>query len=162
MDFMGKQDYEIPFDYREYKDGSVTRLDENIDIPVSQIIGINCSGNLDNYVRGMTFREVLFESLHGTGITEDTVNFLLSNDSKDREMPHSPRKDIPKSFSKRGMEVTQYGDWFVITNGQQRGIIAMYLIWQKFGNDGLLKNVNVIRRNKNPSFSSTVELGQLK
>lgn len=141
---IGAPEYEKPFDYSDYEGGRQEQF-KNVDIPIEKILGINCTGNLENYKPGMTFREVVFQCLHGSGITEDTVEFLVGNETKDIEMPHSPVPGIPKSRSKGGISASQYGEWFFIGNGQHRGIIAMYLLWQKEGHKGTLKNVSVTK-----------------
>lgn len=113
------------------------------DVPIDRILGVGNAGNFDNYSPGMTFREVLFHCLHGGGLVQESLDFLASNLCKDAEMPHTPIKEFPKTRSKRGLEISQHGEWYVIDNGHQRGIFAMYHIWQLGGL--AIKNVRVCR-----------------
>ena len=132
-------DFELPPGFRPYEYHSP----RNMHIPVHRIAGIGNGNHLDNFQNGMTFQEVLFESLHGQGITNESLDFLTGEKSKDLEMPHVPFGDDPKTRSKYSLKLSAYGDWFIITGGQQRGIVAMFAIWQRFGTGGLLHNVTV-------------------
>ncbi|APG27025.1 hypothetical protein A7E78_03765 [Syntrophotalea acetylenivorans] len=143
MDNSGAPDFEKPFNFTPFLRADWVESTENLNIPVCQILGCHSTNNLDNYQPGDTFKEVLFESLHGLGIIEESSKFLVGPASKDIEMPHVRDPEVPKSGSHGPLILSQYGDWFFIKNGQQRGIIAMYLIWQKYGDKGLLKNVKV-------------------
>lgn len=142
---MGAPEFEKPFNYHDYESSSKDWIVVKADVPVTKIIGIECTGNLDSYSKGMTFREVLFESLHGVGLTEDSVEFLIGPEDKDHQMPHRFNPKLSKSRSTGSLKLTQYGDWFIAGNGQQRVIFAMYAIWQQHGDSGLIKNVSVTR-----------------
>ncbi len=146
FDGRGAPDFEKPSNFHHNEPKSVEWIEIRADVPVTQIIGLGCTGNLDNYREGMTFREVLFESLHGDGITDESVAFLVGHKSKDLEMPHQFNRNNPKSRSAGGLELSQYGDWFIVHNGHQRSIIAMYAIWQRYGDAGLLRNVTVSKQ----------------
>lgn len=148
FDGTGAPHFEKPFNYQDYESDSMKWIQERADVPVTKIIGLGCTGNLDNYSDGMTYREVLFESLHGDGVTEESVKFLVGSEDKDHEMPHKFNRDNPKSRSAGGLNISQYGDWFIVNNGQQRSIIAMYAIWQQYGDSGKIQNVTVSRRVK--------------
>lgn len=132
-------DYELPPRFLGYQSGASLY----IDVPVVKIVGISCSGNLHNYHDGMTFREVLFRCLHGQGITKASIDFLIGPDKKCKEMPHTPIVGDGNTRARGPLELTAYGDWFIISNGQQRGIIAMYAIWQLHQQEGKLRNVKV-------------------
>lgn len=141
---MGAPDFEKPFNH-DYESSFKDWTEVKTDVPVTKIIGILCTGNLKSYSKGMTFREVLFESLHGEGITEESVEFLIGPEDKDHQMPHRFNPNFPKSASRGPLKFSQFGDWFIAGNGQQRAIIAMYAIWQQHGDSGLIKNVSVSR-----------------
>lgn len=82
----GAPDYIKPFNFEPY-----LTIDQWIetrqDVPVDRILGIFTDGHLKKFVSGMTFREVLFECLHGYGIIPETLDFLASNNDKDLEIP---------------------------------------------------------------------------
>ncbi len=136
--------FEKPFNFNEYKQCTFESLD-SVNIPINKIVGLDSTNNLDNYEYGMTFQNVIFQCLHGTGINEKSVSFLTGNESKNNTMPHDPLRGMRKSRAVGGIKATQYGEWFVIDSGRQRTLIAMYLIWQKYGESGFLKNVSVTR-----------------
>lgn len=142
MDNMGAHQFEKPNGFSALS----SPIEEIIvDIPITKIIGISCSGNLNNFSEGFTFREVLFECLHGDGINDKSVRFLMGSKLKNQNMPHERNPENPKSYSKGPLRLIQYGEWFIVSNGQQRAIVAMYAIWQAFGKNGLLKNVTITR-----------------
>lgn len=148
FDNFGALDFEKPLNFQDYYSDSMRSKKVKINVPIKQIIGLSITGNLDNYSEGMSFREVLFESLHGDGIIEESVEFLIGPESKDIDMPHRFNKNNPKSRSSGKLEISQYGDWFIVNNGKQRAIIAMYAIWQRYGDCGLLQNVTVTQYEK--------------
>lgn len=143
IDWQFEEQFEKPDGFLKYAPKLGEKSEGPIDIPIDKIIGVGSTNNLDNHKIGMTFKEVLFEGVHGNGLTQASKNFLLSAESKDKEMPHKPIVGAHKTRSARGVEVTRYGDCFVINNGQQRVIFAMYLIWQRDGAKGVLRNVTV-------------------
>ncbi len=121
------------------------------DVPVIDIVAINVDGNLDNYERGMTFREVLFNCLHGHSLTQHTLDWFLSDCVKADHRRHSPEyvaypqnENVPaKAKGTRGVELTRYGNKYVIEQGKQRTLIAMFWIFQNRGPAGLFKGVGV-------------------
>ena len=115
----------------------------NMDVPVDRIAGLGVNSNMAAARDGMTFQEILFKALHGYGMTWETIEFLVGSHDKSAEPPQAPRKDDPKTKMRRGLELSRRGDWFIIENGQQRGIVAMYAIWHRKGKGGLLRNVRV-------------------
>lgn len=140
----GARDYIKPFDFDPYLTIGQW-VETRQDVPVGKILGISNPGHLHGFEPGMTYREVLFECLHGYGIIPETLTFLASGENKDHEIPQEDDPNRQKA-SRGGMELIQYGDWYVIKNGQQRGIMAMFHIWQTYGGNGLLLNVRVENR----------------
>ena len=57
------------------------------DVPVDEIVAIDCCNNLESFHYGMTFREALFCCLHGHSLTAESLTFLAGGDSKDKVMP---------------------------------------------------------------------------
>lgn len=135
--------FEKPIGFKMTEPRSKFKEFNSVDIPITKIIGLEITNNLDNYKEGMTFREVLFECLHGDGITQASIDFLTGSESKNLTLPHTRNKENPKSNSRGPLKITKYGEWYIVENGQQRAIIAMYAIWQKYGNNGTLKNVSI-------------------
>jgi len=138
----GTGNYESPVDISTYLESGKV-ITKKMDIPINKIIGAHTTNNLDNYTPGLHYRDILFQCLHGIGITQDSLDFLSGYDDKDKEMPHEPVREVPKSFSKRELEFVKYGDWFVSSNGHQRAIMAMFYLWQTDGDKGSIKNVTV-------------------
>jgi len=141
IDWQFEEQFEKPEGFLNHETKLVEQSEGPIDIPIDKIIGVGSTNNLDNHRIGMTFKEALFEGVHGNGLTQASKNFLLSAESKDKEMPHKPIVGAHKTRSARGIKATRYGDYFVINNGQQRVIFAMYLIWQRDGAKGVLRAV---------------------
>lgn len=130
--------FELPPGWQEAAHG-VTR---NTDVPILRIVGVGTLSNMGGE-EGDTFGEALLYRLHGQGITEASIEFLCGVADKSLPMPHEPVLDDPKTRSKRGLQLTRYGDWFVISNGYQRGVISLFAIWHRHGSDGKLRNVEV-------------------
>lgn len=122
-------------------EGYIRKYRDNV--PIMNIIGGGTSNNLDNYSTGLTYREILFQCLHGIGVTRESLNFLLGHENKSQEMPHNPSALFPKSYSKLDLSLTKYGDYYISSNGHQRAIMAMFWIYQNEGVNGTLKNVLV-------------------
>jgi hypothetical protein len=112
------------------------------DVPIRQIIGGDTL-NLELYKPGMTYREILFDALHGAGLDYRFTDFFLSDKSKDSPPPHNPVGGDPKSTSRRELKFAKFGDYYVSRNGHQRCILAMYAIFQNSGPDGKIKNVQI-------------------
>lgn len=125
------------------------------DIPILKIAGIENRGNLaSNYEYGMTFREVLFECLHGRSLTDKSLEYFLSTDLKAngcerengfREFDQTVEKIDSKYIGRNGIGLTQRHGYFYCDQGKQRTIIAMFYIYQKEGVDGFLKKVRINR-----------------
>lgn len=102
------------------------------DVPIKQIIGILLPNNLGfdgDYDYSTTYREALFERLHGKSFTAASCRFLLSKQSKAEEMPDDTSV-ASKYRARGGMILHQYDDYYFVVQGQQRGIIAIYLLFQ--------------------------------
>lgn len=124
---------------------------ETGDIPILQIVGVNNSNNME-HIAGMTFREVLFEALHGATLCEDSLDYFLSNDLKDgrfinnksfRYFDQNDRFIKSKVYGRKGIQGTRLGQNFYINQGQQRSILAMFWIWQSRPENLMLQNVQV-------------------
>ncbi|KAK0039495.1 hypothetical protein Bpfe_031082 [Biomphalaria pfeifferi] len=134
-------DYERPTGWGDIREDAAVVM--NTDVPVDRIAGLGMNTNMAAARDGMTFQELLFKALHGCGMTWETIDFLVGSDDKAQEPPQAKAKDDPKTRMKRGLELSRHGDWFIIENGQQRGIVAMYAIWHRMGPGGMLRNVPV-------------------
>ena len=133
--------YESPVDFQQFKGGTYTNY--VMSVPVVRIIGAGTTNNLNNYKSGMTYRDVLFQCLHGGGVDFDSLNFLLSEESKSNDMPHRRINHDRKTRSEGELTLNRFGDYFISSHGHQRTIMAMYWIWQNEGASGMLKNVKV-------------------
>lgn len=143
IDWQFEDEFEKPDGFSNHEPRLGEKNEDQIDIPIDKIIGVGNTNNLNNHKLGMTFKEALFEGVHGNGLIQASKDFLLSAESKDKEMPHQPIAGAHKTRSEKGIKATRYGDNFVINNGKQRVIFAMYLIWQKDGAKGVLRAVTV-------------------
>lgn len=137
-------EFECPVDFSRYNEGFINRY--TADVPILGIIGAGTTNNLDNYQPGMTYRQVLFECLHGAGLGIDALDFLKSDAPKSHEMPHTVIDRISKTRSYGGLELVRFGDYYFSSHGHQRTIYAMFAIWQEDGDKGRLKNVEVVER----------------
>jgi len=103
--------YECPVDFEKYN-GAITSY--KMDVPIINIIGAGTTNNLNNYIPGMTYREVLFQCLHGAGVDRRSLDFLLSAESKDLEMPHTRIDNDRKTRSERALKLVRFGDYFFV------------------------------------------------
>lgn len=112
-----------------------------VDVPITRIVGITCAGHLSNVTMLNSFRDVLFYGLHGLGTTQDTVDFLCS----DADKSEPPPQDYPRQpgSSKGALLLSEHSGWYIVGNGQQRAVIAMFALWQREGMKATLKNVPV-------------------
>jgi hypothetical protein len=136
--------YESPVDFKEFKGGKYATYMMNV--PVIRIIGASTTNNLNHYMSGMTYRDVLFQCLHGGGLDIDSLKFLLSEKNKAEKMPHQRINHDRKTRSEGELTLYRFGDFFISSHGHQRTILAMYWIWQNEGANGMLKNVKVTER----------------
>lgn len=123
-------------------------------VPIQSIVGIDNTNNLDNYEKGMTFREVLLECLHGESLIKESLDYFIGEDVKSdydsdhpqyREFPQNPQWKGTSAFGRSGVGVTKRGDVYYIDQGKQRSIMAMFGIFQNSGINGLYKNIRVER-----------------
>lgn len=129
-----------------------------VDIPIKSIVGISSKANLV-HERGhdfqvATFGDALFEALHGASlICPQSLDYLCSPDTikadgVSRKLEQMPQIANITSFDSKykargGMTFSRHGDQYIAHAGQQRTIIAMYAIWQRFGDKGMLCNVRL-------------------
>jgi hypothetical protein len=133
--------YESPIYFQQFKGRTYATYVMNV--PVVRIIGASTTNNLHNYNSGMTYRDVLFQCLHGGGIDFNSLNFLLSEESKSKVMPHRRINHDRKTRSGGESTLNRFGDYFISSHGHQLTILAMYWIWQNDGANASLKNVRV-------------------
>jgi len=111
-----------------------------VDIPIRRIAGV-LLGNLYEYEPGMTFREVLFNCLHGLHFNEDSIEFLMSDEPKNDPPPYNRAFKHHGGTPRGGIGFSKYGDWFLVNQGTQRVLLSMFAIYQRDGIEGTLKNV---------------------
>jgi hypothetical protein len=122
-------------------------------VPIIDIVAIATPTNMEPFEYGMTFREVLFECLHGHSLTQETLDYFLSDCLKsdrhenDAAYQHYPQNDDvdPKAKGRRGVGITQRGRKYLVDQGQQRTLLAMFWIFQNEGISGTFKQVRVCR-----------------
>lgn len=125
-------------------------------VPILRIAGISIASALYRddcpFVEGdTTFRDVLFNHLHGRSFTDKSVAYLLSDCVKHPDFAGYARfeqdEDISirgtGSYARGGMEFSERNGWFFASNGQQRAIFAMYVVYQAQGECGVIKNVKI-------------------
>ena len=138
---LDRSDFESPVNFSNYSDTALP--DYYDDVPVINIIGAYTTNNMACWVKGMTYREVLFEALHGAGIYQEGLDFLASNRCKKEDMPHKVVENDRKTRSTKELYFYKYGDYYISGNGHQRTIFAMFHNWQEEGEKGTVKNVLV-------------------
>lgn len=125
-------------------------------VPVIRIAGVTLATALQRddlpFVEGCTtFREVLFNHLHGRSFTDGSVEYLLGNTVKHPDFPGFVRFEQDEdssirgtgAYARAGMEFSERNGWFFASNGQQRALFAMYLIFQARGPSGVIENVKI-------------------
>jgi len=122
-----------------------------MNVKITRIIGFNNCGQMIP-CKDMTFKELLFEKIWGCSLTKETIEYFISNDMKAygydgfREMPEDPENSIDAHRARGGISLSEREDgYFIVSNGKHRVLMAMYAIYQKYGADGYLKKVRVIR-----------------
>jgi len=124
------------------------------DVPVVDIIGLSNTNNLENYKEGMTFRDVLFNCLHGASLTKESLMYFLGDDLKSdkhqmepeyRVFPQDDKYVGGKGYARGGVGLTKRGNVYYVDQGKQRTIIAMFYIYQICGVSGLYRKVRVDR-----------------
>ena len=123
-----------------------------VHVPILSIVGINNFGNLGNDDEIITFGDALFAALHGASLLyPSSLEYLCSDSVKGdqhlcfEEMPE--KNGISRISSKYkargGLDFSRYGDGYIANNGKQRTLLAMYAIWQRDGDLGMLRNVKL-------------------
>lgn len=124
------------------------------DVCISDIIGIGNANNLDNFEFGMTFRDVLFCCLHGESLVAESLEYFLDDRLKANHLSHwrsafceFPQREgvTGKAKGYRGIDLVQRGSKYYVENGKQRTLIAMFWIFQNYGEHGKLRSVSVTR-----------------
>ena len=133
--------FECPVDFGLYKDNPSRSYIS--DVPILGIIGAGTINNLNNYRAGMSYREILFNCLHGAGLSIESLSFLIGEEAKSNEMPHTRILSDRKTRSCGALTFIRFGDYYFSSHGHQRTIFAMYAIWQAKGMKGVIKNVAI-------------------
>jgi hypothetical protein len=123
------------------------------DVPIAKILGILLPTALSRrelqFKEGTTFRSVLFQYLHGASLNEDSVSYLFGDAVKHQrypgflEFPQSREYIGTEAYARRGIAFTKRADWYFADQGQQRAVLAMFAVFQRFGNSGVIRNVEV-------------------
>lgn len=123
------------------------------DVPIMKIVGVSGTGHLDNFKYGMEFQDVLFESLHGVSLTQESLDYFLSDTLKgDEHRNESGYTEMPQDMTcegsaraRRGITLMRRGDVYFADHGKQRTLMAMFWIYQNQGKSGMLRKVSVGR-----------------
>lgn len=124
------------------------------DVPIARIVGVTGVGHLQDFTYGMTFRQVLFMSLHGASLTASSLDYFLGDSLKGdnhqrlpgyTEMPQDERC-IGNERARGGITLLKRGDYYFADHGKQRTLMAMFWIFQNRGERGTLNKVSVERR----------------
>lgn len=121
------------------------------DVPIIHIAGISIPTHLDNFEYGMTFREVLFECLHGASLIQESLDYFLSDCHKSdmhgltANFPQDKGYQGTSAYGRKGVGLTKRSNRFFVDQGQQRTLMAMFWIFQNKGSSGLYKKVRVCR-----------------
>ncbi|HHX8660081.1 TPA: hypothetical protein ACVO40_004627 [Vibrio diabolicus] len=123
------------------------------DVPVLNILGVSGTNNFDNFEKGMTFRDVLFNCLHGKSLITESLDYFSGSDVKsDLHRSHKGYVEFPqdqacsgKEYARRGVGLIGWEDRFYVSQGKQRSIIAMFWIYQNYGSAGAYRNVGVTK-----------------
>jgi hypothetical protein len=121
------------------------------DVPIAKLVRIGTTNNLDNYEERMTFGEILFQCLHGASWTKESIDYMCGDAVKSegyagyKKFPQIPgiSKCNSKYLARGGMTFSLIHGVYYCDQGQQRAIMARYAIFQRFGIEGVLKNVYV-------------------
>lgn len=123
-----------------------------VHVPILSIVGISNFGNLGNPDEIATFGDALFAALHGASLLYPNSLDYLCSDSVKGDM-HPSFQEMPekegissvcgKYKARRGIDFSRYGDGYIVNNGKQRTLLAMYAIWQREGPNGMLRNVKL-------------------
>jgi hypothetical protein len=140
--------YECPIKYSDYND--VTGVTNYGDVPILNILGACTTNNMatgyqEVFEPNTTFRGTLFHYLHGGNLNQASLDYFEDGKRSSGGLPVEIIGDDPKTKSKREWTFVQYGDYFFSSNGHQRTVFAMYHLFQKYGDEAVIKNVKITK-----------------
>lgn len=147
-DFSSDNKYECPVQYSKYN--SVTGVEEYDDVPILKILGACTTNNMatgskDVFEPNTTYRGTLFNYLHGGNLNQVSLDYFEDENREQEGMPVERIGNDRKTRSDGEWSFVQYGDYYFSNHGHQRTVFAMYHLFQKYGDEAVIKNVKITK-----------------
>ena len=146
--FSSDNKYECPVQYSQYN--NVTGVDEYGDVPIKRILGACTTNNMatgseEVFEPNTTYRGTLFNYLHGGNLNQESLDYFEDENRGHEGMPVERIGNDRKTRSDGEWSFVKYGDYYFSNHGHQRTVFAMYHLFQKYGDEAVIKNVKITK-----------------